>query len=326
MKKLSKIFAVVLCLIMAVSMLTIGVSAAEEKSVEFTVDSLGLKSQSYSASTANVDGVEVEWIQVGNYGDGIQMRDKNGNTSMFWNTVAVPGVITKIELTYSDSKDVSYSNADAVIFNFGNEVKGADYSTKLSTTSGTKSYTITPDAETYSFFYMEHDLGYTFYWKSIKVFYKEVEEEPVVTNYYVTGSTDVFSNWAECNEAGLMTMGEDGLYTKTFENVPASDKAYEMKVNIGVWSTSWGDPTSSNGNYFVTVEALSNVTVTFNAETGAISVDVVPVENEPENPGEGEQPENPGNNPGTGDMSVAGLVIAMMAATAGVVVLKKKEF
>lgn len=150
-------------------------------------------------------------------------------------------------------------------------------------------------------------------------------DEPT-TNYYVTGSTDVFSNWAECNEAGLMTMGEDGLYTKTFENVPASDKAYEMKVNIGVWSTSWGDPTSSNGNYFVTVEALSNVTVTFNAETGAISVDVVPVENEPENPGEGEQPENPGNNPGTGDMSVAGLVIAMMAATAGIVVLKKKEF
>lgn len=39
-----------------------------------------------------------------------------------------------------------------------------------------------------------------------------------------------------------------------------------------------------------------------------------------------ETPSKPDVNPGTGDMAIAGLVVAMMAATAGVVVMKKKEF
>lgn len=174
MKKISKILAVVLCLSLAVSMLVVGVSAATEKSVEFTVDSLGLENKKYTAGTTTVDGVGVEWIQLGNYGNGIQMRDKEGNTSMFWNTTAFPGGITKIELTFDDVKS-TYDNADAVIFNFGNEVKGTAYSTKLSTVQGEKSYTITPDANTYTYFYLEHDLGYTFYWDSIKVYYSESE-------------------------------------------------------------------------------------------------------------------------------------------------------
>lgn len=173
MKKLSKILAVVLCLVMAVSLLTFGASAAEEKSVEFTVDSLGLESQAYTASTNTVDGVAVEWIQLGNYGDGIQMRDKNGNTSMFWNTSAVDGKITKIEFTYSDSKD-TYDNNNMIV-NFGKEAKGADDAQVLVTVKGTKSYTITPNGD-YSFFYIEWDTGYSSYWKSIKVYYEESEE------------------------------------------------------------------------------------------------------------------------------------------------------
>lgn len=172
MKKLSKILAVVLCLAMAVSMLTIGVSAAEQ-SVEYTVDSLGLEAQAYTASTATVDGVAVEWIQLGNYGDGIQMRDKNGNTSMFWNTEAFPGGITKIELTYSDSKKVYDDNN--MIVNFGNEAKGADCAKTLVTSASTKSYTITPDSDDYTFFYIEWDTSYSSYWKSIKVYYNEAE-------------------------------------------------------------------------------------------------------------------------------------------------------
>ena len=113
--------------------------------VELTVDSLKLPSQAYTASTATVNGVSFEFIQIGNYGDGIQMRDKDGNTSMFWNTVAFGNGIERIELVYSSTKS-TYDNPDAVIFNFGNEVKGATYSTKLSTTAGVKTYTITPDA------------------------------------------------------------------------------------------------------------------------------------------------------------------------------------
>ena len=173
MKKLSKIFAVVLCLVMVLSMLPMGAAAAEEKYVELTIDSMGLASQAYADGNATVDGAAIAWFHVGNYGDGIQMRDKESEgkgPSKIWNTASL-GKITKIELTYSDSKN-TYDNPDCMIWTFGNAEKGADYTTKLSTVTTTKSYTITPDGD-YGFFYLEWDYGYTSYWKSIKVYYTE---------------------------------------------------------------------------------------------------------------------------------------------------------
>ena len=137
--------------------------------IEITVDSLGVASNSYSAGTATIGGVNFEFIQIGNYGDGIQVRDKDGKTSMLWNTTAFKSPIVKIILVYSDTKDVAYANPDAEIFSFGTEMKGDTYTAKLSTVAGEKNYEIIPDADTYTYFYFEHDLGYTFYWKSITI-------------------------------------------------------------------------------------------------------------------------------------------------------------
>ena len=137
-----------------------------------TVDSLGLESQAYTASTATVDGVDFEWIQLGNYGNGIQVRDKDGNTSSFWNTTAFKAPIAKIVLVFSANKD-TYDNADAEIFSFGNGVDNYTYTTKLSTVKGTKTYTITPDAQTYTYFKFEHDLGYSMYWESITFYFAD---------------------------------------------------------------------------------------------------------------------------------------------------------
>lgn len=132
-------------------------------------------------------------------------------------------------------------------------------------------------------------------------------EAPVAPGgYYVTGSTDVFSNWAQCNEAGKMTE-ENGVFVKTFENVTAG--AVELKVNVGSWAADWG----FNGNNFAfEVAEGDTVTVTFNPATQTVSVAVNGVN----------------VNPGTGDMSLAGVGIALLAATAGLVALvgKKKEF
>jgi hypothetical protein len=137
------------------------------------VDTLNIPSQTYAAGTATIDGVGFEYIQMGNYGNGLQMRDKDGNTSSIWNTTAMSTGISKIELVYSDTMSVQYSNADAVIFTFGNAVGEATYTTKLSTTSGVKTYTITPDAGSYTFFKLEHDLGYSMYWKSITIVFTD---------------------------------------------------------------------------------------------------------------------------------------------------------
>ena len=135
--------------------------------VELTVNSLGLADQSYSAGTATVNGVAFEFVQLGNYGDGIQMRDSSKGTSILWNTSAFGSAIVRIDLVYSGTKDVTHSNPDAVIFSFGTSVDNLTYTTKLSTTAGTKTYSITPDAESYTFFKLEHDLGYSMYWESI---------------------------------------------------------------------------------------------------------------------------------------------------------------
>ena len=134
-----------------------------------SVETLNLDAYSADTLTATIDGVSFDFIQLGSYGDGIQMRDKDGKTSMIWNTTAFPKAIAKIEFVYSTTKDVTHSNPDAVVLTFGNEAQGATYTTKLSTTSGVKTYTITPDAETYTFFKLEHDLGYTMYWESITI-------------------------------------------------------------------------------------------------------------------------------------------------------------
>lgn len=150
-----------------------GSDAPAANSVVLTVDSLAIPSNSYTASTATVNGATFEFVQIGNYGDGIQMRDKDGKTSILWNTTAFDKPIARIELVYSSTKDVQYANADAVIYTFGNAVGEATYTTKLSTTAGVKTYTITPDAETYTFFKLEHDLGYTMYWESITIVFAD---------------------------------------------------------------------------------------------------------------------------------------------------------
>jgi hypothetical protein len=137
--------------------------------VELTVNSLGLTSQSYTSATATVGGVGFEWIQLGNYGDGIQVRDKDGKTSSLWNTTPFSSPIARIELVYSSTKDVTHSNPDCAIYSFGNGVDNYTCTVKLSTEAGVKTYTITPDAETYTYFRFEHDLGYTQYWESITI-------------------------------------------------------------------------------------------------------------------------------------------------------------
>ena len=219
MKKLSKIFAVVLCLAMALSMLTMGAAAATEKSVEFTVDSLGLESQAYTASTATVDGVAVEWIQLGNYGDGIQMRDKDGKTSSFWNTAAIDGKITKIEFTYSDSKN-TYDNNNMIV-NFGNSAKGADCAKTLVTSKDTKSYTITPDGD-YSFFYIEWDTGYSSYWKSIKVYYEDAAGSTATEGTAATEGTGDSDKTADTTAivpmVAVLTLGVTGLVALVIGN------------------------------------------------------------------------------------------------------------
>ena len=180
-----------------------------DNKINITVNTLGIPSQSYDAGKAMFSGTELEFVQIGNYGDGVQMRDKDGNTSILWNNTALPGAIARIELTYSSTKNVSYSNPDAVVFSFGNSKDNLTYVTKLSTTSGTKTYTITPDGD-YTFFKMEHDLGFSFYWDSIVIVLADGTEIPGGTTNPDSGNqggttTPAHTCESVCDECGKCT-------------------------------------------------------------------------------------------------------------------------
>lgn len=130
------------------------------------------------------------------------------------------------------------------------------------------------------------------------------------SDYRVTGNADWLGNWAADNESGMMMDLGNGSFQIVYNNVPAGD--YELKVTKGgTWDENWGSNGSDGDNVKFTVGEGQTVTVTFNSLTGEITVGL-----------------SGGDfNPPSGDYGVAALVVAMMAATAGAVVLtKKKEF
>lgn len=138
-----------------------------EHNVQLTASKMGLGA--YKAGSVTVGGTEFGFTECGDYGNGIQMRIKNGNTASIWNKTAFDAGITKIVLVYNSAKS-TYNNTDAFIFTFGNDADALNSTVKLSTVSGTKTYTVTPDAETYTYFNMKLNITYSFYWDSITIY------------------------------------------------------------------------------------------------------------------------------------------------------------
>lgn len=138
-----------------------------------------------------------------------------------------------------------------------------------------------------------------------------VVEPPVTFDaYYVAGSAALCNGkeWDPAAAENAMVKGDDGIWSITYTNVPAGE--YELKVTAGSWDNNWGANGAANGeNVKITVAEAGDVTIKFNPATNWISA-------------------YNGNNPLTNDVSLAGIGIALLAATAGVVALvgKKKEF
>lgn len=138
-------------------------------------------------------------------------------------------------------------------------------------------------------------------------------ETPVDTNasYYVAGVAGICGvEWDPAAEANKMTYA-DGVYSITYQNVAAGN--YSLKVTDGSWDNSWGG-NGENGNFDFEVKEACDVTVKFDANKKQVSIVV----------GD-ETIQGPSQ---TGDVSLAGVSVALLAATAGLVfvVSKKKEF
>lgn len=141
--------------------------------IELTVDSMQLQSGTYQDGTVNIDRVPFTYTELGNYGDGIQMRIKDEAVSTIKNDTAFHAGIAQIVVTLSDTKSV-YDNADAFKFEFGT-ADGTYTETKMfSTVADTNYYVITPDSADYTYFKLSKVIeSYSFYFKSIEICFTE---------------------------------------------------------------------------------------------------------------------------------------------------------
>lgn len=152
--------------------------SADIKSIELTADVLGLESQKYTAGTASYNGVSFEYVELGNYGSGIQMRtNKNDSTvkSKLWNTTALPKGIHSIVITlHNGDKTQVFDNTDVWEFKFGSVADALTETIKLSTVADQHEYTITPTVSTYTFFTFNKIIEkYSFYVDSIKLVFED---------------------------------------------------------------------------------------------------------------------------------------------------------
>lgn len=135
-----------------------------------------------------------------------------------------------------------------------------------------------------------------------------------LSDYIVAGSSGLCgSEWNPADENNRMYDNGDGTYTITFKNVAIGN--YEFKITKGSWAENWGIGGANGGNVSIDMEAVGDVTITFNASTLSIEVN-------------GEYVEISGTPP-TGDVSVAPVVVVAVLAImsmAAVVVCKKKFF
>lgn len=134
------------------------------------LDSLGITG-GYGNDTATIENIGFEFIELGTYGNGIQWRQKDGKISTLWNTDALAKAIESIVIVLNPDKSV-YDNADVFSFKFGTAADSLSAEVKLSTVADQYEYTITPDAETYTYFSMKKILAdFTFYVDSITINY-----------------------------------------------------------------------------------------------------------------------------------------------------------
>ena len=98
--------------------------------------------------------------------------------------------------------------------------------------------------------------------------------ETPAASYYVAGTSALCgAEWDKANAANKMTL-VDGLYTITYPSVVPG--THKFKVTDGTWDNSWGNGDDADGNTVFVLDAISNVTITFNEATKEIKVSAVP--------------------------------------------------
>ena len=235
--------------------------------ITLDVDTMQLVAQSYQDGTVTIDRVAFEYTELGNYGDGIQMRskpttattpDELTDNSTIKNTNAFHAGIKMIVVTWSDTKSVS-NNTNALSFKFGTSADALGHEVMLSTVQGQTVYEIVPDAETYTYFSLEKTLyQYSMYFKSIQICFTE--------------PNDITYTDEEKVDAELATLKVDKL-TYTEDGTATLPVAGTTHTDVTIsWASNNAAVVVDGANLAVTMPA-SNAKVTLTATVKAGTVE-----------------------------------------------------
>lgn len=235
--------------------------------ITLDVDTMQLVAQSYQDGTVTIDRVAFEYTELGNYGDGIQMRskpttattpDELTDNSTIKNTNAFHAGIKMIVVTWSDTKSVS-NNTNALSFKFGTSADALGHEVMLSTVQGQTVYEIVPDAETYTYFSLEKTLyQHSMYFKSIQICFTE--------------PNDITYTDEEKVDAELATLKVDKL-TYTEDGTATLPVAGTTHTDVTIsWASNNAAVVVDGANLAVTMPA-SNAKVTLTATVKAGTVE-----------------------------------------------------
>lgn len=235
--------------------------------ITLDVDTMQLVAQSYQDGTVTIDRVAFEYTELGNYGNGIQMRskpttattpDELTDNSTIKNTNAFHAGIKMIVVTWSDTKSVS-NNTNALSFKFGTSADDLGHEVMLSTVQGQTVYEIVPDAETYTYFSLEKTLyQYSMYFKSIQICFTE--------------PNDITYTDEEKVDAELATLKVDKL-TYTEDGTATLPVAGTTHTDVTIsWASNNAAVVVDGANLAVTMPA-SNAKVTLTATVKAGTVE-----------------------------------------------------
>lgn len=195
------------------------------------INSKNLKiANSYVDGEVTFDGVTISFKQLSDYGDGIQMRQKNDVYSSLWNTTAFERAIASITLKLSSSKSV-FDNANAFAIKFGNAADNLTETISFSTVKDQLEYTITPEGKDWTFMSFTKTIkDYTFYFESITINYALSDADAVVADKDALKLEDSYHSAFD-----LPLKGANGTTiawaTKTETTVVAIDAAGHVTIN-----------------------------------------------------------------------------------------------
>lgn len=133
--------------------------------INVTADALELGN--YADGSKSVAGVDFAYTELGDYGNGMQWRIKDGKTASLKNTSAFHEGIKEIMITLHDGK--AYSNQDAFSLKFGTSPDALGNEIKLSTVAGQYVYNIKLDGTATYFSMTQLWEANSFYIDSIKL-------------------------------------------------------------------------------------------------------------------------------------------------------------